>query len=798
MGAPQDDSDLHFDVKSGLKRVLGRELITNDEVAIFELVKNSFDAKASRVWLYFDSNRVVIADNGSGMTFEDVKNKWLSVAYSSKREVNGDFRDIAASRSHFAGSKGIGRFSSDRLGERIRLQTRSNTDEAQPVQQVDIDWSLFERDDLERFENIPLRHSEHDEFTIPSALNLEYFGPNLRHGTVLEISGLRQVWDRDSLKKLKSSLAKLINPFGSTTDDFSIIIVAPDERAADTKARAVAKKRGEEVPAREVINGRVGNFIFSALRDKTTFISVSIEGGSILTTLTDRGELVYSIRERNEDYPLLDGSNFHCDIFYLNQSARLTFARRVGLPSVQFGSVFLFRNDFRVFPIGEENDDWFGFNRRKQQGHSRYLGGREVIGRIDISGDESRFQEASSRNQGLIETPAVVQLQRFVMENCLKRLEKYVVPVSWVDKGESSSEDISRLLTDPGKARVAKAVASLVDNSDIELIDFSRQLISTLNERSSEFEGSIASIRAIAEKVNDSSLLEKVSKAERRFEELRQSEIEARRTADRERDAAIAATARAEAAEAAAEEVSAQIETEKRRSHFLESIVDIDAATILNLHHQVTIYSVNSAQQIENFLTDTADMDLVPRSAVLSAFEQLSYLNAKIYAVARFAARARFQLDSEKITTNLPEFITDYIQEIAKQFSSARMRIDVHNSHPGMEATFNPIDVSIIVDNLISNASKAKASMVEFSMTQDGKSGMLLTVRDTGRGISKGVDPSRIFDMGYTTTRGSGLGLYHVRHMLGLIGGTIELAPDDGDRGTKFLIRISPARKQAK
>lgn len=798
MGAPQDDSDLHFDVKSGLKRVLGRELITNDEVAIFELVKNSFDAKASRVWLYFDSNRVVIADNGSGMTFEDVKNKWLSVAYSSKREVNGDFRDIAASRTHFAGSKGIGRFSSDRLGERIRLQTRSNTDEAQPVQQVDIDWSLFERDDLERFESIPLRHSEHDEFTIPSALNLEHFGPNLRHGTVLEISGLRQVWDRDSLKKLKSSLAKLINPFGSTTDDFSIIVVAPDERAADTKARAVAKKRGEEIPAREVINGRVGNFIFSALRDKTTFISVSIEDGSILTTLTDRGELVYSIRERNEDYPLLDGSNFHCDIFYLNQSARLTFARRVGLPSVQFGSVFLFRNDFRVFPIGEENDDWFGFNRRKQQGHSRYLGGREVIGRIDISGDESRFQEASSRNQGLIETPAVVQLQRFVMENCLKRLEKYVVPVSWVDKGESSSEDISRLLTDPGKARVAKAVASLVDNSDIELIDFSRQLISTLNERSSEFEGSIASIRAIAEKVNDSSLLEKVSKAERRFEELRQSEIEARRTADRERDAAIAATARAEAAEAAAEEVSAQIETEKRRSHFLESIVDIDAATILNLHHQVTIYSVNSAQQIENFLTDTAGMDLVPRSAVLSAFEQLSYLNAKIYAVARFAARARFQLDSEKITTNLPEFITDYIQEIAKQFSSARMRIDVHNSHPGIEATFNPIDVSIIVDNLISNASKAKATMVEFSMTQDGKSGMLLTVRDTGRGISKGVDPSRIFDMGYTTTRGSGLGLYHVRHMLGLIGGTIELAPDDGDRGTKFLIRISPARKQAK
>ena len=52
MSKPKDDS-LHFDVSSGLKTVLGSELITDDEVAIFELVKNSFDAEASHVDLYF-------------------------------------------------------------------------------------------------------------------------------------------------------------------------------------------------------------------------------------------------------------------------------------------------------------------------------------------------------------------------------------------------------------------------------------------------------------------------------------------------------------------------------------------------------------------------------------------------------------------------------------------------------------------------------------------------------------------------------------------------------------------------
>src|SRR5262249_24570206 len=183
-------------------------------------------------------------------------------------------------------------------------------------------------------------------------------------------------------------------------------------------------------------------------------------------------------------YTNLEDSDFRCEMYYLNQSAKLTFTRRVGLPSVQFGSVFVFRNGFRVYPIGEDGNDWFGFDRRKQQGYARFLGTREIIGRVDVFGSDEDFQEASSRNQGLIETPAVEELRRAVMDHCLKRLEKYVVPVSWVDKGEANADDLSRLLTDPGRARVSAAVPSLVDNDEIELLDYSRQLISLINERS--------------------------------------------------------------------------------------------------------------------------------------------------------------------------------------------------------------------------------------------------------------------------------------------------------------------------
>src|SRR5258708_8462973 len=134
---------------------------------------------------------------------------------------------------------------------------------------------------------------------------------------------------------------------------------------------------------------------------------------------------------------------------------------------------------------------------------------------------------------GFNETHEVKQLHKAVMDHCLKRLEKYVVPVSWPDKGDANTDDLSRLLTDPGRARVSAAVANLVDNDEIELLDYNKQLVSLLNERSGEFEASLISLRAIAEKTEDKAFLAKLVVAEKRFEQLKKSEAEAREAADR-------------------------------------------------------------------------------------------------------------------------------------------------------------------------------------------------------------------------------------------------------------------------
>ncbi|TPW26711.1 ATP-binding protein [Pararhizobium mangrovi] len=784
------EEPLHFDVSTGLKSVLGSELITDDEVAIFELVKNSFDAEAKLVQLYFGASTITIADDGIGMSYEDIRTKWLFVAYSSKRESNreADFRDDIAERRNYAGSKGIGRFSSDRLGQLIRLQTRPKLERNDPVHCIAIDWDRFDQDHTEHFEKIGVDYVAQPEgFSLPDELTAP------KHGTAITIEKTRRQWGREKILRLKSALAKLINPFGVSTDGFRIVIHAPAEQEADKAERLQSQKKGEEENPNAIVNGEVGNFIFATLQEKTTFIDVAIDesGEYIESTLTDRGELIYRIREPNE-FPLLAKSGFKCQVFFLNQSAKVTFARRMGVPSVQFGSVFLFRNGFRVYPIGEETDDWFGMDRRKQQGYARFLGTRDVIGRVDVSGTDSDFQEASSRNAGLIETPAVTQLRKCFRDYCLIRLERYVVPVTFVDKEDKNTSDVSRLLTDPGRARVAAAVAKLVDDKNVELLAYSTSLIGILSERSAQFEASLSSLRAIAEKTKDRGLFNNIEAAEKRFEELREAEERARKQADEERRAKEAAEARAYVAEKAATEASEKLAEERKRNLFLSSISTLDEDTIISLHHQVTTYGGVIRQKIENFLVKIAGRETVPVSEVVDAMEAISFLNSKILGVSKFATKANFRLESENIEADVGEYIEQYINGVAKDFLSGPLTLEVTNDGKGFEQRFKPIDIAVVVDNLIANSRKAGATRMSFAITHPTKSTIHLHVTDNGRGFSRGIDElERIFEKGFTTTDGSGLGLFHIRHVLGEMNGTIEATQNEDRRGASFAIRIA-------
>lgn len=790
---PKTSKQLHFDVSTGLKRVIGRELITDSEVAIFELVKNSFDAKAQKVQLYIDHERIVIIDDGKGMSYDDITSKWLFVAYSSKRGSKLDYRDQIAERP-FAGSKGVGRFSSDRLGSFLTLQSKPKSEKEGPIHKVGVNWDDFEGDDKRDFVNIKLSYDALSKFDLPSGTN------QIRHGTVLEITGLHEDWDRERLQKLKGSLTKLINPFGAEIDKFNMTIIAPGQIDGDKIAVEKAKIKEPKLPppSREIINGPIQNFIFSTLQEKTTFIEVTLskDGSYFETALTDRGELVYRIREKNP-HAAMANSHFQCQIFYLNLSAKQTFKRRIGIQSTQFGSVFLFKNDFRVFPVGDDGDDWWGLSKRKQQGYARFLGTREVIGRVDVTGDDTTFQEASSRNQGLLKNDATEALKSFVMKKCIQRLEAYVVPVSWTEKADGELSDLSLINTDAGRIRVAKAIAGIVDSQDIELLDYSKKLTQVANERSEQFEESLTNLRSIASKARDSTLMNSIDKAEHRFIELKRAEKEALEEVESERLSRESAEKRAATAEKKAEvakrvavEVTEKYDEVRQQNLFLTSVTSLDYDTIVNLHHQIILYGSKAGRLASNKIKSYRGRDKLDVEDVLSDFEQMVFLNQKILAVARFATKANFRLDSGKIEEDVANFIEQYINEIGQEYLANQIRISVDNQANGFVQKFQPIEFSILVENLVSNAKKAKASQIWFEIKQPKKKQLVLRIYDNGRGLAGDIDdPEQIFEKGFSRARGSGLGLYHVRQVLSEMNGSISVDMSY-TKGVCFEVRL--------
>ncbi len=558
---------MFFRVSAGLKRIIGRDLITNEFVAIFELIKNSFDAGALQVDLVFLDDQLFIIDDGKGMSRHDIVEKWLFVAYSAKREgtedpiENGpespDYRNRIRTPKVYAGNKGVGRFSCDRLGSLLLLQSR--TINSNHVEVVEVDWDLFERDSKEEFIQIPVQHSEAPSFALPSGI------AQPKQGTLLEIKNLRQPWDRDKLLKLKTDLAKLINPFGATEDKFEIRISVPVEAEEDQRILSQIKRTKQEEGSgyRLIVNGPIQNFIFDTLREKTTSIDVRlVEEGSILESkLVDRGELIYHIREPNP-YELLKKSEFECQLYFLNHSAKLTFARRMGVPAVQFGSVFLFRNQFRVYPVGEVGVDSLGIDLRKQQRLFKRLGTRELIGRINVTGSGEDFKEATNR-QGLDQTPAYEQLVTCFWDKCLKPLERYVVDITWYNKADKDRDDISLLLGAPTSARVTNLVSRLTNADTIELLDYSHNLVRILDEKAEDFEASLTGLKIVAEKIGDKKLSNEIRRAEARYRELLKAEEKARAEAARERGARAKAVEKAKEAEAAQQKAETAYKEEK-------------------------------------------------------------------------------------------------------------------------------------------------------------------------------------------------------------------------------------------
>lgn len=151
----------------------------------------------------------------------------------------------------------------------------------------------------------------------------------------------------------------------------------------------------------------------------------------------------------------------------------------------------------------------------------------------------------------------------------------------------------------------------------------------------------------------------------------------------------------------------------------------------------------------------------------------LNLENQKILSISRFATKANFKLNAENQTLDLVEFIVQYINNIALAYLTD-ITIDFNvQSNIKFVTKFKPLELTMILDNLINNSKKAKAKKIYIDILTNNKT-LLVYFKDNGIGILKS-NKNKVFNFGYTTTGGSGLGLTNVKETLEKIDAKIEL-----------------------
>ena len=375
---------------------LGANLVTDDVVAVIELIKNSYDAFAQNVWLKFiddpDQGKLLeITDDGSGMDRDVIEDAWCLVATPYKDRHPTITKNDKSRR--VAGAKGLGRFSTARLGRHLRMLTQADSS---PCWEVTVDWSAISRGDDMSESFVRVR-----EFPDTSPFD--------KSGTSLFISGLSEQWDSGRIEDLDENLARLVSPF-SELDDFNIYLRGFGE--GDTEEIKIASPEFLSRPKYSIkgtadARGNVeGIYQYSPLDregDKRTK-KIKREWETIYEGLEDNKRFPYSAERarcgpfsfeiRAWDIASADTQEISDTFHYPKSQIRKAIGAHQGIS--------VYRDGILVLPKSENTRDWLGLDRRRISRVGDRLSTSQLVGYVVISADNNPKIEDTSDRERLV------------------------------------------------------------------------------------------------------------------------------------------------------------------------------------------------------------------------------------------------------------------------------------------------------------------------------------------------------------------------------------------------------------
>lgn len=431
--------------RARLLRTLGQELISNEVVAVIELVKNSYDADATRVMIRFvgplepGKGRIEVIDNGSGMELNTVQSVWMEPATPSKR---GKLRRSNKFTRRFLGEKGIGRFASSRLADELEVISRKERTSKEVY--ALFDWRQFD-DEKKYLDQVLILWDERVPAEVRAGGAIEILWktdklppPNeLGHGTILRMAGLKRKWEAKQFEDLRRGLARLISPKASKDGhgEFEVELDLPPEFAefgSKVKPPAILKH------PHYVVRGSVHSdgsfkFTYKVLAEgieevfKGTFLRVKDATGRFEFRSLERTAEVNaespSDRRAIECGPL----EIELRIWDRDELGNVVQKTRSTIQDIRHdldavAGINVYRDNFRVLPYGEPNDDWLRLDIRRVQNPTLRLSNNQIYGVVHISAEGNPLLHDQSNREGLDENQALIDLREIITE-VLSRLE---------------------------------------------------------------------------------------------------------------------------------------------------------------------------------------------------------------------------------------------------------------------------------------------------------------------------------------------------------------------------------------
>ena len=302
-------------------------MVGRPSTALAELVKNSYDADATLVEIAIDQSdkgRIVVRDDGQGMTLDEFEKLWMRVGSQHKREEKRSRR----LRRPFTGSKGVGRIAAQMLSKELRLISVSRDDPGQRLL-AHLKW--------------PVAIKTGDLVDVTVRVDVEQLVHPQDHGTVLVLEDLLHDWSPGAVRALAGEIWQLEPPFGRLPEQ---------DRGSDRgfRVEVTGADKDLEVAFREQMAGVLGLWQAKAVGE--------IVEGDVSISLQFRGEEPMTYEAPPQASGIRDA---RFELRFYELAGRQPQGIKVGEAREylkKFGGVHIYDTGFRLPFYGEKDNDW--------------------------------------------------------------------------------------------------------------------------------------------------------------------------------------------------------------------------------------------------------------------------------------------------------------------------------------------------------------------------------------------------------------------------------------------------------